>query len=213
MLATGIETQGYPRTELIVMADGTACTMADEIAELSGNVRFLPFKDRVLNAEAWNRGIRESFAELLVLLEPGDRFQPDALDALVRASELKCGPAWIRGRVVSSGLEDESLSPLRGALIRKNAFRECGLFHADPFLQGREHLDWLRRAEEKRLTGHQLETVTLHAASAATIQRCRLLPEAALDQLRARNEQILSRLKANLDRRRQRGEAGNNPTA
>ena len=62
-----IEAQDYPRTEFIVTAEGPACGMADDVARLAGSVRFLPFNDPVVNAEAWNRGIRESFAELLIL--------------------------------------------------------------------------------------------------------------------------------------------------
>ena len=56
---------------------------------------------------------------------------------------------------------------------------------ADPFFQGREHQDWLMRAEEKRLTGRQLNTVTLHAARVTTIQPCRLPPKLAFGFLRA----------------------------
>jgi hypothetical protein len=193
MLAAAIEAQSYPRTELIVIADRTACAMADEAFKLPGIVRFLQFANPVVNAEAWNRGIRESFAELLVLMEPGDRFPPGALDALVKACEQDSETAWVRGRVVSSGRGDEFMSPLRGALIRKRAFREVGLFSTDRFFQGREHRDWLRRVEEKRLTGRQIDTVTLHAEHPTEPQRCRLPYE--LD---------LGFLKTELDRRRQK---------
>jgi hypothetical protein len=184
MLATAIEEQSYPRIELIVVADRTACDMADEVAKMTGKVRFFPFASPVVHAEAWNRGIRESFAELLVLIEPGDRFPAGALDALVNAWERESGVAWVRGRVAYSGPEDESISPLRGALIGKSAFRECGLFPTDPLLQGREHRDWLRRVEEKRLTGRQIETVTLHAERASAAERCRLTHELDLGFLR-----------------------------
>lgn len=186
-LAAGIEEQAYPGTELIVVAAGPACAMADDVAKLPGTVRFFAFNDTVGNAEAWNRGIRESFAELLILIEPGDRFPLGALDALVGACEVEPGAAWVQGRVVFPGPEDESLSPLRGALIRKSAFRECGLFHRDLFLQDGEHLDWLKRASEQQLTGRRLETVTLRQASA---KPC--LPR----------EVVLSRLKAHPDWRR-----------
>lgn len=200
-LAAGIEEQGYPRTELIVAAGGPACAMTDDAASLPGSVRFLSFPEAVVNALAWNCAIRECFAELLVLLEPGDRLQPGALDALVRASERDPGVAWVRGRVVSSEQEDESRISLRGALIRKSAFRECGLFTENPFLQGSEHRDWLRRVEQKQLTGIQLDTVTLHAAGASKSRPCRLPPKVALGML-----------KAHVDRRRQLDEAGNRGT-
>jgi len=166
-LAAAIDAQDYPRTELIVMASGPACAMLDEVSKLPGHVRFFPFEDVVMNAVAWNRGIRESFAELLVLIEPGDLFPLGALDALRSASELHTGAAWVRGRISSSVAESESLSPLRGALIRKSTLRACGLFPTDRFLQGREHRKWLTHAEEKGVTGRQIEAVTLHATRAA----------------------------------------------
>jgi hypothetical protein len=191
-LATDIEAQRYPRTEFIVMVSGPACAMADDIANLPGSVRLFPFKDPVVNAEAWNRGIRESFAELLVLVEPGDRFAPGALDVLVSACELESEAAWVRGRVLSSGPQDHSLNPLRGALIRKSAFRECGLFHTDAFRQGRAHRDWFKRVAEKPLVGRHIETVTLHACATAA-QFCS--PPHKVD---------LGFLKAQLDRRRQK---------
>jgi hypothetical protein len=160
-LAAMIEAQGYPRTEFIVTAEGSACAMADEVAAFPGNARFLTFDKPVVSAEAWNRGIRESFGELLILIEPGDRFPPGALKALESAvreniSERDLDTAWVRGRL------DESPSPLRGALIQKKAFRECGLFDTSPFFQGREQLEWLKRVERKGFTGRELETVTLH---------------------------------------------------
>ena len=184
MLADKIEEQGYPSTELIVVTSGPACVLANDVAKLSDNVRFLTFKDPVVNADAWNRGIRDSFAELVVIIEPGDRFPPGAIDSLVSACELDSDVAWVRGKATSSGPEDQTVSPLRGALIRKGAFRECGLFQPDLFLQGREHLDWLRRATEKRLTGRQLESVTLHAAVTSPIEPRRLHPKVALSIVR-----------------------------
>jgi len=158
--------------------------MADEVAKLPGTVRFFPFTAPVVKAEAWNRGIRESFAEFLVLLEPGDRFPGGALDTLVNACELDRNAAWVRGGVVCAGPETESPSALRGALIRKKAFRECGLFRTDRFLQGREHWEWLKRAEEKRLIGRRIENVTLHAACATPIQSSRLPDNVDLGFLR-----------------------------
>ena len=187
MLATSIEAQGYPRTEFIVMADPAACGMADDVASLPGSVRFFPYQDPVVNAEAWNRGIRESFAELLILLEPGDRFPPGALDALVGACEQESGAAWVRGRVLSSGPDEQPLNPLRGTLIRKSAFRECGLFPTEPFRQTRAHRDWFKQVEQKRLIGHQIETVTLHAC-ATTNQFCPLPHKVDLGFLRTQLE-------------------------
>jgi hypothetical protein len=162
-LATEIESQGYPRTEFVVVASGPGCAMIDEVSQLPGAVRFFPYAEAIVKAEAWNRGIRESFAELLLVIEPGDRLSLGALDAQARASEVDSAAAWVGGKV--AGEENQSLEPLRGALIRKGAFRKCGLFPADPFFQGREHRTWLQRVEELGLTGRLIETVTLHAAA------------------------------------------------
>jgi len=198
-LAAGIEEQGYPRTELIVAAAGPACDMADEVANLPGNVRFLRFREPAVNAMVWNCAIRESFAELLVWLEPGDRLEPGALDALVRACQLDSASAWVQGRVVSSELGAESLSPLRGAIIRKSAFRECGLFHAGPFLQGSEHRDWLKRAVDRGLTGGQIADITLRVTGTPRTPPLRLPSRVALGQV-----------KAHLDRRRRRDDSAPN---
>jgi hypothetical protein len=181
-LATEIEAQGYPRTEFIVVASGPACAMGDETSKLPGTVRFFPCPQAIVNAEAWNRGIRESFAELLLLIEPGDRFPVGAFDALASASEMDRAAAWVKGE--AAGDEHASLQPLRGALIRKSAFQKYGLFRADPFLQCREHQDWLRRVEEKGLRGRAIETVTLRAAGAAARKDGQLLVRPDLRLLR-----------------------------
>jgi hypothetical protein len=106
-----------------------------------------------------------------------------ALDALAGASEMNSAAAWVRGRV--SGDENQSLEPLRGALIRKSAFRKYGLFPADPFFRGREHRSWLQRVEEQGLTGRPIETVTLCAAGGAARKPGRLLLRPDLGFLRA----------------------------
>ncbi len=161
-LADMLEAQGYPRTEFVVTAEGAACGMANDVARFPGLQRFTAFHEPVLRAEVWNRGIRESFAELLMVIEPGDRLETGALDVLVDACQREPDAAWVRGRPI------ESRSALRGALLRKAAFRECGLFHTNPLYQGREHKEWLQRAARKGLKGCDLDTVILHAAPADT---------------------------------------------
>jgi hypothetical protein len=158
--------------------------MTDEIAKLPGTVRFFPFRDTVVNAQAWNRGIRESFAELLIFIDPGDRFPLGALNALVNACELAAGAAWVRGKAGH---------PLRGTLIQKTAFRECGLFSTDPYFQGREQTHWLERSQQKGLMGRSIEVVTLLTAAAAVSENRRVVVKPDL-----------SFLKEELDRRRQK---------
>ena len=168
-LAAEIEAQGYPRTEFVVVASGSGAVMQDEASKLPGTVRFFPYPEAIVQAEAWNRGIREAFAELLLLIEPGDRLPSGALEALARASEMHPAAAWVSGQ--------GSPESLRGALVRKSAFREYGLFPADPFFQGREQQTWLRRMEEKGLSGRTIETVTLRAARQAEKPLLRPRPE------------------------------------
>lgn len=162
-LADNLAGQNYLRVELLVAAHGPALALEDEAGKLPGMVRFLPFEAPVASFMAWNRAIREAFAELLVLLEPGDRFAPGALDALVHAAQREPEAAWIQGSVVPA--ECGAPRPLRGALIRKSAFRECGLFSPAP---GREHQEWLDRPAAKRLTVSRIDAVTLHAPRAAS---------------------------------------------
>lgn len=184
-LASAIDAQQYPRMELIVMASGAACALQDEFRDLTGNVRIFPFQDTVTNAEAWNRGIRESFAELLLFIEPGDRFPLGAFSALVNACELDSHAAWIQGKTapLRDG-NDESLSSLGGALIRKSAFRKCGLFPTDAFFQGRERAIWLADVHQNGLTGHSIEAVTWVAADTAVNKRNRVLVKPYLTFLR-----------------------------
>lgn len=163
-LAAEMEAQGYGSTELVVLLAGPACAMAEEIAALPGNVRSLSFTDPVVPAEAWNRGIRESFAELLVFLQPGDRLPPGALEALVDASEREPQARWVQGRVLWPGPEGPQPGPLRGALVRKSVFRECGLFETEPLFQGREQVKWIQHVTGKGLSGSALDRVTLQAS-------------------------------------------------
>ncbi|MEO7650995.1 MAG: hypothetical protein ABIZ80_11050 [Bryobacteraceae bacterium] len=62
-----------PRNEFVVAVSGPGGDMTDEVAALPGVLRFFPHTQALANAEAWDRGIRESVAEVLLLVEPGDR--------------------------------------------------------------------------------------------------------------------------------------------
>jgi cellulose synthase/poly-beta-1,6-N-acetylglucosamine synthase-like glycosyltransferase len=155
-LAAMIVAQDYPRAELIVTAEPAARALADMVAKLPGNVKFFLFDDPIVKAEAWNRAIRESFAELLLVIEPGDRLEPGALQTL--SDELSASKALY---VVPAGVE--SLRPPRGVLMEKNAFRQCGLFCTDPLHQGREHQEWFQRLERNGVCGSRIASVPLRA--------------------------------------------------
>ena len=81
-LAAMIQAQDYPRAEL-TSREPSARELAGMVAaKLPGNVKCFSFDDPIVKAEAWNRAIRESFAERLLVIEPGDRLEPGALQTL-----------------------------------------------------------------------------------------------------------------------------------
>jgi hypothetical protein len=168
-LAADLAGQSYPRVELVVAADGPARAMEDESTKLPGNVRFLPFDQPVARAVAWNRAIREAFAELLIFVDPGDRLAPGALEALVDAARRGSDAAVIRS-------VDDAGGDLRGALIRKSAFRKFGLFNPDVSAEGRECEEWLAN----RPIEVHIDRPTLHATRPPTAPGAPLLRQAYL---------------------------------
>jgi hypothetical protein len=151
-LAGVIEEHGYPRTELVVTVAQADSGVTAAVSSLPGFVRILTFRDKVWKAMAWNRAIREAFADLLFFLESGDRVAGDALDAFVRAAKDSSSPAWVK----PAG----NLS-LRGALVRKSAFVECGLFNTR--FEGREQQEWIARARLLGLRGTEIPATSLRA--------------------------------------------------
>ena len=101
-LALAIEADRYPRTELVVTVCGAGPEFVEQASYLPGLVRVLQFEDHVWTAFAWNRAIRESFADWLFFLEPGNGLVEGALDALVQSARQKPAAAWIRGQCSES---------------------------------------------------------------------------------------------------------------
>lgn len=159
-LALAIEADRYPRTELVVTVCGAGPEFVEQASHLPGLVRVLRFEEPVWTAFAWNRAIRESFADWLFFLEPGDRLVEGALDALVQSARQKPAAAWIRGQCSES--PDR---PLRGALVKKGAFLECGLFNLR--FVGREQQEWVARAKRAELIGRDTLTRSLCRPPAA----------------------------------------------
>jgi hypothetical protein len=158
-LASELEAQDYPRLEILLLADGGAVGLADEAAKVPFNVYFLPFNNNASKAHAWNRGVRDSFGELIVFLEPGDRLAAGALRAMVEAAETTTAASLIRGAV------EGGAGALGGAMIRKDAFRACGLFEIDAIFCGREEIDWMERFKRQGLSEHRLQRITLQGGN------------------------------------------------
>ncbi len=185
-LAADLQQQHYPRAELVIAATGAAVRLEAAAAALPGTVRFHRFDHPANKSMAWNRAIRESFAELLLFLEPADRLAPGALDALAAAARCEPGAALLRARVEFAHATHAAQRPLAGSLIRKDAFRRHGLFDPNPALAGAHERDWLDRCGP--LATHVLDRAVLQAGEPPAAP-------AAID-LRA--------IKQSLDRRRTR---------
>lgn len=165
-LTADLEAQQYPRLEVVLLADSAAVSLAEEAARIPFNVYFLPFENNASKADAWNRGVRDSFGELLFFVESGDRIPSGALDSLGTAVAASPEASLIRGVVEGS----EAVRPLAGSLIRKAAFRTCGFFDTEIMLIGREEKDWMDRFSREQLIERALDRVTLHAASSHAVR-------------------------------------------
>lgn len=169
-----LEAQNYPRLEIAILANSEATA---ETANIPFNVYFLPFENTASKADAWNRGIRDTFGELLFFMEVDDRIPPGAIQTLVTAAANHPDAAIIRGST-------HPARPLAGALVRKEAFRTHGLFDTGLFLIGREEQDWMERVRRDGLKEHTLHSETLHpGATAGASPGLRAMKE-RLDRLR-----------------------------
>jgi hypothetical protein len=100
----------------------------------------------------------------------------------VRGAREHPEAAWIAVRTSNGG---------RRWLVRKGAFRTCGLFDPHPAQEGKQVDQWLANAAAQGLTGVDLEAVLVWAPQAAGESRTLL------------SRQDLRTLKESLDRRRQ----------
>jgi hypothetical protein len=187
-IAASLRDQQYSRLELVVTADVSARGLRQTAAALEGNVYAHVFDETVLLTVAWNRAIRESFSELLLFLEPGDRLAPGAIDDLVRNCSQNAGAGYVVGGIGRSG---QRRQPLHGALVRKQAFRTVGLFETDGLLEPALLRRWMDRAVRSGLSEVHLDRVSLEATSLSAI------PAIAIGKTALRT------LKENVERRRQ----------
>jgi Glycosyl transferase family 2 len=166
-LVSELEAQDYARVEILILADGGAVGLADEAAKAPFNVYFLTFDNDASKAHAWNRGVRDSFGELIVFLEPDDHLPAGALQAMAEAAAAVPAASLIRG-LVEGDAGGMTGAVLAGTMIRKDAFRACGLFDTDPIFFGREERDWVARFKRQGLTEQMLQRPTLYAGRNAS---------------------------------------------
>ncbi|QOY87560.1 hypothetical protein [Paludibaculum fermentans] len=181
-LRASLDAQHYGRVEALVTIDHGARPEEEKRRVGGVHLQVHTFDHRMPTGAAWNRAIRESFAECLLFLEPGDRLVAGALETWVRGAGEHPEAAWIAVRTSNGG---------RRWLVRKGAFRTCGLFDPHPAQEGKQVQQWLANAAAQGLTGVELEAVLVRAPQAAGESRTLL------------SQQDLRRLKESLDRRRQ----------
>jgi hypothetical protein len=90
MLAN-LEQQDYPRVEVLVVTDRPTQIVESQRV----HIQVLNFERRVSQGTAWNRSLREAFAEWVVLLEPGDRLRPGALATWMESAREQKEAEWI----------------------------------------------------------------------------------------------------------------------
>ncbi len=198
-LARHLDAQNYPRIELVVVADGSAPRLTSALPAILKNsrasIRLFPVGQTVSKCIAWNRAVREAFADLLLFLEPGDRFRPQALETLVRQIHEHPSADLIRsGARLATSFAGNDERLLAGVLIHKQLFRTLGLFDRTKTGSNAER-DWLIRAEASSRTAMDRTLESQVLIEAAPPAQTNLRPPLTLADLR--------KLKRMLDQRKQ----------
>lgn len=211
-----VQGQTRPPAEIIVV-DGHSTDRSRSIAEAEPDVRVLLQNGNGF-AGAWNEGIRAANGDFIAILDSDDRWTPTKLEVQVAALEDNpdCGYAIghtrffrMAGAPLPPGFERVDLETDHAApfpsvmLVRRSVFDEYGLF--EEHWEVSSDVEWFRRIDDRGVTGILLPEVLLerriHAANLSYHP-----PDPG-----AFNREILSLLKASLDRRRRRANEKERP--
>jgi glycosyltransferase involved in cell wall biosynthesis len=186
--------QGYPRTEYIVMDGGSTDGTVEILRRYGNRLRYLAAPDR--GAAAINRGCESSHGSIFAWLNADDRYLPGAVSAAVRQLMAAPGVAvvygeayWVdrRGEILRR-YPTESFDPERlsrecyicqpACFLRKSAFERAGML--DPTLQSAFDYDlWIRMSRNYlflRLEEH-LATSRMYASNKTLGRRSQVFAE------------------------------------
>jgi glycosyltransferase involved in cell wall biosynthesis len=198
--------QDRPAHEVIVVNDGSTDDTAEVIARYRSAIRVISQSNLGI-AGARNTGLAGSTGDLVAFLDADDLWPENSLSA--RAAALAAHP---EAEFVFGGVEHflspELLAaggplpacppgirpaPFAGAcLIRRNAFRDAGVFRED--LAIGETIDWIARARDARIEERRIDTL---------VMRRRIHANNTTRRHGAWRDDYLHVLKASLNRRRQ----------
>jgi len=212
-LAEAIESvlaQTYPRTEIIVIDDGSADRSADVARNFSKTIRYY-YQANSGSGAARNTGVQKASGSFLAFLDADDLWVKEKLSLQMPMLEAEPGLDMVFGHVrqffspdLKQTMRKKMACPDRKMpgyhvgtlLIRKETFLCVGLFN--PVLQCGEFLDWTFRAKEKGLKELLLPDVLMkrriHSSNMGIVKSNTRTDNSHADYVRV--------LKAALDRRR-----------